>query len=404
MHLSALTATALVATASATKLYVSSYAGTITTLNLTHAPNGTYYLGQLESSNGCQPNASWIHLDAKHNNLYCVDEGIAVGNGTLNSFKLNPDTGVLSLVNRTTTLNAPVNSAIYTSPNGSQLLAVAHYAWGLTTWKLDPQTGAFAASQVFNFTLEKPGPNAARQAAPHPHQVLVDPSNRYLVIPDLGADLLRIFYVDPATLLVSARPTIPVVPGSGPRHGAFHVAASHKQGAEDQTYYYLVTELANTLTGYKVTYLGQNGGLSMTPFTNSTTYGPANATAFAGNAAAEIEIAKNGKSLLVSNRNATFFDIKNPDPKNATRVASDTMAEFDISGDGTAHFGQLTPAGGSFPRSFAENPKGNLVAIGLQNSGRVVIYERCKVTGRLGKDVVADFEGLGQVTNVVWGK
>lgn len=67
-------------------------------------------------------------------------------------------------------------------------------------------------------------------------------------------------------------------------------------------------------------------------------------------------------------------------------------------------FGELTPAGGAFPRSFSENKEGGLVAVGLQNSGRVAIYERCPMTGKMGKDVLAAFEGLGGVTNVVWGE
>lgn len=402
MLLVALTTTALVASASAAKLYVSSYAGTITTLDLHHT-NNSYHLAKLESTNACQPNASWLHLDAKNHNMYCVDEGFATSIGSLNSFKVDDETGKLSFVNRTATLNAPVNSALYTSPSGSQLLAVAHYAAGLSTWKVDPKTAAFTHSQTFNITLAKPGPNAARQAGAHPHQVLVDPMKKYLLIPDLGGDLIRVFYIDPQTLQISLRPSIPVTPGSGPRHGAFHV--QHSPGKEDIYFYYLVTELGNTITGYQVQYLEQNGGITLKAVNNSTTYGPSNGTAFAGNAAAEVIVAKDGKSLLVSNRNATFFDIQNPDPTNSTRVPSDTMAEFSISQDGgQLTFGQLTPAGGSFPRHFSENEKGDLVAVALQNSGRVVIYERCTKTGKMGKDVVADFEGLGGVTSVVWGK
>jgi 6-phosphogluconolactonase (cycloisomerase 2 family) len=402
MFFSALTTSALVATASATKLYVSSYTGIITTLNLTKT-NGAYNLAQLETNNACQPNASWLHLDAKNHNLYCVDEGMTSLNGTLNSFKLDPLTGALSLINRTTALPAPVHSTLYTSPNGTQLLTVAHYTSGLTTYRLDPLTAAFRPSQVFNFTLDHPGPIPGRQAGSHPHQVLIDPSNTYLLIPDLGGDLLRIFYIDPSTLLLSTRPSIPVAPGSGPRHGAF--TTLHRGfGSIPQTLYYLVTELANTLTGYRVSYLPQNGGLALTAFTHSMTYGPSNATVFAGNAAAEIAIARDGKSLLVSNRNATSFDIANPDPKNVTRIPSDTMAEFSIGVDGVVAFGELTPAGGAFPRHFSENKEGSLVAVGLQNSGRVVIYEKCKITGKMGKDVLADFGGLGGVTNVVWGE
>ena len=389
--------TALVAGASATKLYVSSYAGTITTLDLAES-NGKYSLNKLYSHNGCQPNASWITLDTQHSNLYCLDEGTVSGYGTLNSFKLNEDNGTLTQVNRSMTVDAPVNSAIYTSPNGSQLLAVAHYASALTTWRLDPATGSTTLHQNISFANDKPGPNKARQTASHPHQVLVDPQNKYLLVPDLGCDVVRVYSIDPQTLTLSTRTSMPVAPGSGPRHGRFLKTTN-------STFYYLVTELASTLTGYQTTYLPNNGGLNLTSVVNGTAYGPdANQTAFAFNAAAEVYVSRDSESLIVSNRNATYFTITNPDPKNSTKLPSDAMATFPISVDGKVTFGGLTPAGGSFPRHFSENQDGSLVAVGLQNTDSVVIYKGTKGTGKLGTEVLAYYGGLGSVTSVVWGK
>jgi len=390
----------LAVTVSATKLYVSSYAGNITTLNLTNS-NGIYNLAQIGTNNGCAPNASWLQIDVKYQNLYCLDENSAsLTNGSLNSFKIDETSGALTQVKRLVTPAAPVNSIIYTSPNGSQILAVAHYTHAFSTWRLDPATGSFAPLQTFNFT-DKPGPKP-QQWFPHPHQARIDPQNKYFVIPDLGADLVRIYYIDPITLLVSPRPSIPVAPGSGPRHGIFHTHGS----MNTSTYYYLVTEIGNTITGYKVGYLPQDGGLQLNAVTNSTTYGPGQGDKFAFNAASEIALAADGKTLIVSNRNTTLFNIKNPNPNNATLERSDTMATFDISrtGDGTITFGALSPAGGSFPRQFSLNKKSDLVAVGLQNSGRVVIYGRCKETGKLEDKVLADFEGLAPVTSVVWAE
>lgn len=234
--------------------------------------------------------------------------------------------------------------------------------------------------------------------------MLVDPEKKYFVIPDLGGDLVRIFYIDPKTLEVSQRPSIPVVPGSGPRHGTFHSVAGKNT---TEYYYYLVTEMGNTLTGYKVDYLPKDGGLKLTPFTNTKTFGPNNATAFAGNAAAEVQVVQGGTELLVSNRNATFFNIANPDRTNSTQEKSDTLATFSIGANGAVTFKALSPAGGSFPRSFSEVAKhghNTLVAVGLQNSGRVVIYERDGKTGALGKTPLADFEEMGGVTSVAWMK
>lgn len=394
MFLHALITTTLAVVASSTRLYVSSYTGNITTLNLTHK-NGTYNLAQISTTNGCGANATWLQFSPKQSILYCLDEGIVLKNGSLNSFTINNTTGLPTPNSHTPTLAAPVNSAIYTSPNGTQLMLLAHYTHALTTWHLNPTTNSFTPFESFNFTA-KPGPKL-QQAASHPHQVRLDPTGRYFLIPDLGADMVRVFCIDPVDLTIYEHASIPVAPGSGPRHGVFYTSPK-----TNETYYYLVAEIGNTLTGYKVTYLPSLGGVRLSPVTNSTTYGPANSTMFAFNAASEIAL--HGETLTVSNRNATAFTIANPDPKNATRIPSDTMATFRISpADGTVTFGELSPAGGSYPRQFSINKEGNLVAVGLQESGRVVIYHRCKETGELGRRVLADFEGLGPVTSVVWG-
>lgn len=403
LALAALVATS--ASVSATRLFASSYAGTITTLDLSKVGNASYTLAKLDTNNACTPNASWLQIDVKHRNLFCLDEGMAIGNGSLTSLKINDKT--LTPVKHTIIPNAPVHSALFTGSNATQLLAVAHYAWAVTTWKVDPVTAAYTPLQHFNFTMMKPGPNAERQAASHPHQVLVDPMNKFLVVPDLGADLIRIFYIDPKTLQVTPRPSINVTAGSGPRHGVFHSSPDKKA-----VHYYLLGELSSTLTAYSVSYLPNNGGLQMVPYAMGPATGPGSATAFAGNAPSEILLAPplaNGDAqLLVSNRNATagFPSIPNPDPKNATAIASDSLASFIVPANSATGkdlgFQRLSPAGGSYPRHFSVNKKGDLVAVGLQNSGRVVIYERCVKTGMVRDKPVADIEGLGAVTNVVW--
>ncbi|KAL8660067.1 MAG: hypothetical protein Q9202_006833 [Teloschistes flavicans] len=435
--------------ATATKLYVSSYTGTITTLNLTQTGNSSYDLVHLDTTRGCGDNATWLELDLKHRNLFCLDEGILTGNGSLTSFKINHDhkNDSLTPVTHITIPNAPVNSALLHGHNGTQLLAVAHYAWALTTYKVDPLTAALTPSQSFNFTQAKPGPRADRQAAPHPHQVLLDPTHRYLIVPDLGADLLRIFHFNKSSLQISERPSVPVTPGSGPRHGTFNVInminnpppPDNLGGTKSIIHYYLVSELASTLSSYALTYLPHNAGLNLTLLSSQPATGPSspsNNTVFSGNAPAEVHLAfthnpthKNNEGfdrdaacsqqLIVSNRNATFYpDIANPDKTNATHIASDTLATFALpplpalpalltpntTGDPAPPpaFQRLSPAGGSFPRQFSLNKAGDRVAVGLQNSARVVVFGRDVASGEVGGEAVADYEAVGQVTSVVW--
>ena len=409
---------ATTSTVSTTKLYVSSYTGNITTFDFTKTPNATYSLARLDTTTGCSPNASWLQIDVKHRNLFCLDEGIIVANGSLTSFKIDDGkNGALKLMKHAAVPAAPVNSALYYGLNGTQLLAVAHYTHALTTYTINPVAASFVPFQTFNFTMEKPGPKP-QQAAPHPHQVVIDPQKKYLIIPDLGADLLRIFYINPTTLQLSERPSIPVEKGSGPRHGVFHTTR-RTVNSKGQTHYYLLTEISSKIIGYNVAYLPNNGGLQFTPSVSPVlayTTNALNAAIAAGNAPAEIALAQTntgGNQLIVSNRNATFFsDVKNPDPANSTTIISDSLATFELPKSSRRNATgieeqqikslALTPAGGLFPRHFALNARGDKIAVGLQRSGRVVVYERCTDTGVIGKDPVAGFEGLGEVSSIVW--
>ena len=70
--------------------------------------------------------------------------------------------------------------------------------------------------------------------------------------------------------------------------------------------------------------------------------------------------------------------------------------------DGTLSFLEVFPAGGSWARQFALNRGGNLVAVGLQETGSVSILERDATSGILKREVASIPIGGGQVTCVVW--
>jgi 6-phosphogluconolactonase (cycloisomerase 2 family) len=116
--------------------------------------------------------------------------------------------------------------------------------------------------------MSQPGPAGDRQSAPHPHQVILDPTGKFILSPDLGADLVRVFSVDSSTGQLTPCSNLTAAPGSGPRHVGFYVPSGD---ASQGTYMYLASEIANTVTAYKVTYPGSKkrdgageGGLSFT--------------------------------------------------------------------------------------------------------------------------------------------
>jgi len=112
----------LVTSAAAVNLYVSSYAGTITSLRLTQASNGSYSLSQVAVNEGSAPNPSWLTKDEYNDVVYCVDEGLSVPNGTLASYKTSTS-GDLTQIDHHSVISGPVSSVVY---NGGKGLAVAH--------------------------------------------------------------------------------------------------------------------------------------------------------------------------------------------------------------------------------------------------------------------------------------
>lgn len=114
---------------------------------------------------------------------------------------------------------------------------------------------------------------------PHLHDAILDPTGKFIAVPDLGADLIRLFAVEGNGWKAIA--PAQAVPGSGPRHGGFAKAGSN-------TFFYSVNELSNTVTGYKVTY-NKDATLSFELLFDYSDHGEG-ASVPAGTAAAELEI------------------------------------------------------------------------------------------------------------------
>jgi len=112
--------------ASGTLLYVTSYAGTITSLNLTRAGSGgSTGAGSLESvasNTGCEPSPSWLTLDHANGILYCLDEGLTAPNGSLSSYRTSAN-GTLVQLAKVPTIGGPVSSVMY--GQGDKALAAA---------------------------------------------------------------------------------------------------------------------------------------------------------------------------------------------------------------------------------------------------------------------------------------
>ena len=378
-------------------LFVSSYAGAVTTLRLNQDQSGMYSLNNVSVDFGCSPNPSWMTLDKPSNTLYCIGEGLATPNGSINAFSVDSH-GKLAQLSTAEAPNGPVYGGLYGTENGTQAIALPDYGAGALTSYSISSTTQLALIQNISFPAPNPpGPVPDRQSASHPHEAVVDPTGQYLLVPDLGADLVRVFsYDSQSAQLKPAGNPLQTKPGAGPRHLAFYVSGN-------TTYMYLVAEIGATLTGYTLTYAPDGSGLAFQQLFESDTLGGLAPTRPV--APGEVRVAPQSNFLVVSNRNDSTFALPNNQPGNATAIPSDSLATYAIQPNGSVRFLQLWPAGGSFPRSFDINLVGDKVAVGLQNDGRIVVFGRDPDTGLI-EGALAFVEGpmVGQVTRVVWNE
>ncbi|KAH8886071.1 putative isomerase YbhE [Thozetella sp. PMI_491] len=249
----------------------------------------------------------------------------------------------------------------------------------------DPK--ALSLLQQETYTLSAPGSVPDRQDAPHVHDAVLDPTKKFLVAPDLGADLVHVYSVGGSKSFTPLTP-IKAVTGSGPRHAAFAVCG-------DKTFLYTVNELSNSITGYSVVYAKGDAEPTFTQLFNFSTHGP-NGTVPAGTKAAEIVVSPDQRFVIVSSRGEGLLKIPNFDVANTTALASDPLVSFSIDDrTGALAVVQTAPAGGMNPRGFSLNKAGTLVASALQDDNRVVVIERNVKTGLLGKIVAHATVGVG---------
>ncbi|KAL2870745.1 lactonase family protein [Aspergillus lucknowensis] len=369
--------------ASATTLYATHYVTkSVHTLSLELGDDGSYSLTEVTSLETCGTYPSWLTLDSASRTLYCSDEfgwNNAGGkvNGSLTAISIGEDG---SLSESAVTPNAPgsgVHNTIYEGAAGQYLAVAAYEGSALATYALPLEDNA-EPIQVFEFELSEPGPVPDRQAAPHPHMALVDPTGGFIVVPDLGADLVRVFAIDKSNGELDECPSLNYTAGGGPRHAVFGSADAVKirgrapRAAE--TILYVANELNNHLEAFAVSY-PSSGCLGFSKIEDLVPYPGEEVPE--GTSLAEIRLV--GNSAYVSIRLDGGFD------------GNDSLANLDRGSNGTVTFKEITTSGGVLPRTLAFNKAGDLAAVGNQVSSNVAIVTRDPETGVLG-EVVADLQ------------
>lgn len=299
---------------------------------------------------GANPSFLALHPDGR--TLYAVNETAEYEgrpSGAVTALAITPETGALTVRGQHPSEGgAPCH---LTTDREGRVLFVANYAGGTVPFfPIAPDGSLVPASRLVLHVGS--GPDPVRQATAHPHCIAVDPSNRFAIVPDLGADRVHVYRLQRGaeSLVLVEGAGIRSRPGAGPRHAVFHPTLP---------LVYVVNELDSTVT----TLSFDRGTGRLAPIaTDPTLDAPPGAT----NNPADIHVTPDGRTLYVSNR------------------GPDSIAVFSVvDGTGTLTREQVVPCGGHWPRAFALDATGRWLLVANQRSDTVTVLERDVQTGRL---------------------
>lgn len=291
-------------------------------------------------------NPSYLSLHPRNPWLYAVngrDEGM------VSAFRFDPQRGALTAMNQRSS-HGPAPAHISIDHSGRWVLTATYATGHVTVARIqdDGSLGPVSASVQHEGQSVHP----QRQTGPHPHYITVDPSNRFVLVADLGLDAILSYRFDQeaGTLTPHDPPALVLRPGAGPRHIAFH---PHDRFA------YVINELDSTIVACEY---DATCGL-LVPFQIESTL----PSTFTGeNTTAAIRVAPSGRFVYGSNR------------------GHDSLASFAIDPEsGRISFIEHVSTQGQTPRDFNIDPPGRFLLVANQESNTMVTLRIDQASGRL---------------------
>ncbi|EPH43592.1 lactonase family protein [Streptomyces aurantiacus] len=225
----------------------------------------------------------------------------------------------------------------------------ANYGSGSVTTVPVRSDGSLASAPAAVVEHRGSGPDPERQEGPHAHQVLPDPSGRWVLSVDLGTDSVRVCAPDEGGL--TPRHEVAFRPGTGPRHLAFHPRGHIA---------YVLNELTPTLTVCSWDPAdGTLRPLAETPVLPAGAH-PSEADAYPS----EIVVAPDGRFLWTATRGVDVISV----------------FALDDAGAG-ARLTACEPCGGVWPRDLALDPSGRFLYAANERSGDVTWFALDAETG-----------------------
>jgi 6-phosphogluconolactonase len=291
-------------------------------------------------------NPSFLALSPDQRFLYSVhgDEEYAT------AFALDRASGQAKSLNRAATGGKNgVRQAV--DPSG-KFLIVANYSSGSVAVLPIAPDGSLKDQHQLVALPGEPGPHRVEQASSHPHDIVFDPSGRFVLVPDKGLDRVLVFRFDSANGRLSpAEPgSVATRPGAGPRHLAFHPKLP---------IVWVLNELDSTTATYR--WDAERGAL--TPIQVITTL-PTEFTAYS--TTAEIAVSPDGRFVYGSNRGHDSV---------AVHAANAT--------DGSLKPIGWQPTQGRVPRFIGLEPAGRFLYAANEQGDTIVTFRADANTGML---------------------
>lgn len=282
-------------------------------------------------------NPSFLMTDAARRILYAVHGDCDY----VTAFSIDPLAGTLRLLGQART--GGMNGVHLSLDPTGRFLIVANYASGsLGVLPVRPD-GSLA-----NFTqqLELPGPNGphrTEQTGSHPHQIVFDPSGRFVLVPDKGLDRVFVLGFDPEQGRLALPAAAPAVlgPGAGPRHAAFHPR---------RPFVFVANELDSSVATCR--WDEDTGTLVPLHVASSLP-----ADFFGASTAAAIVVTCDGDHVYASNRGQDGI---------AHFTFDEVLCRLDVVG--------WTPAGGRDPRFMTRDPSGEILLVANEQEDNVTAF------------------------------
>lgn len=293
-------------------------------------------------------NPSFLALHPSGRFLYAVgeiDSFKGAKTGVVSAFAVDPTTGDLKLLNQQPSEGTDPTHLVVDGAGKNVL--VANYGGGNVV-VLPIATDGTLKPVSSNQHHQGSGPVKGRQEKPHAHGIYLDPSGRFALAPDLGADRVFVYRFDAAKGALEPHGAGSPEPGSGPRHLAFHPGGKTV---------YVINELTSTITVFA--WDGARGALAPIQTVSCLAAG------YSGTSwTAEVAVSPDGRFVYGSNRGDDSLAVFSVDPKTGTLTAK----------------GQA-PVGGKNPRHFTIDPTARYILVSHQGSGTVGVLKLDPATG-----------------------